>query len=71
MYTFIDKHTDNFNCPQKVKDQFAVYGILGCGTFGEVRLAFEKVSHQKDYKNDIMKKKFLVYSQHLIVCFKI
>lgn len=45
VYTFTDKYTDNSNCPQKVKEKFAVYGILGSGTFGEVRLAFEKVSH--------------------------
>lgn len=44
MYTFTDKHSDYLNCPQKVREQFAVYGILGRGTFGEVRLAFEKVS---------------------------
>lgn len=45
VYTFTDKYTDNSNCPQKVTEKFAVYGILGSGTFGEVRLAFEKVSH--------------------------
>lgn len=32
------------NIPQKVREQFSVYGILGTGSFGEVRLAFEKVS---------------------------
>ncbi|XP_060875679.1 serine/threonine-protein kinase Chk2-like isoform X2 [Metopolophium dirhodum] len=42
VYTFTDKRSDYLNCPQKVREQFAVYGILGRGTFGEVRLAFEK-----------------------------
>lgn len=35
---------DYSNFPQKVREQFAVYGVLGTGTFGEVRLAYEKVS---------------------------
>ena len=47
MYTFTDKRSDYLNCPQKVREQFAVYGVLGRGTFGEVRLAFEKVSFMK------------------------
>jgi len=47
VYTFTDKRSDYLNCPQKVREQFAVYGILGRGTFGEVRLAFEKVSFVK------------------------
>ncbi|XP_015380328.1 PREDICTED: ovarian-specific serine/threonine-protein kinase Lok-like [Diuraphis noxia] len=42
VYTFTDKRSDYVNCPQKVREKFAVYGILGRGTFGEVRLAFEK-----------------------------
>ncbi|KAE9539381.1 hypothetical protein AGLY_004633 [Aphis glycines] len=42
VYTFTDKRSDYLNCPQKVREQFAVYGVLGRGTFGEVRLAFEK-----------------------------
>jgi len=45
VYTFTDKRSDYLNCPQKVREQFAVYGVLGRGTFGEVRLAFEKVSY--------------------------
>lgn len=47
MYTFTDKRSDYLNCHPKVGEQFAVYGILGRGTFGEVRLAFEKVSFVK------------------------
>lgn len=47
VYTFTDKRSDYLNCPQKVREQFAVYGVLGRGTFGEVRLAFEKVSFVK------------------------
>lgn len=47
VYTFTDKRSDYLNCPQKVREQFAVFGILGRGTFGEVRLAFEKVSFIK------------------------
>lgn len=52
MYTFTDKRSDYSNVPQIVGKQFAVYGILGTGTFGEVRLAFEKVS----VKNKIINK---------------
>lgn len=44
VYTFTDKSFDFPNLPQKVRQQFAVYGVLGTGAFGEVRLAFEKVS---------------------------
>lgn len=49
VYTFTDKHPDYSNFPQKVRKQFAVYGVLGTGTFGEVRLAFEKVSLKYKY----------------------
>lgn len=49
MYTFTDKRSDYSNVPQKVGKQFAVYGVLGTGSFGEVRLAFEKVSAQNKF----------------------
>jgi len=46
VYTYTDKQSGYSSCPQKVSEQFAVYGILGTGTYGEVRLAFEKVSSE-------------------------
>lgn len=46
VYTFTDKSLDYPNLPPKVRKQFAVYGVLGTGAFGEVRLAFEKVSNK-------------------------
>lgn len=55
MYTFTDKQSDYSNCPQKIREQFAVYGILGTGTFGEVRLAFEKVSLLKIFLLNVYK----------------
>lgn len=51
VYTFTDKCSDYSNFPQKVKEQFAVYSVLGTGTFGEVRLVIEKVSQtQLNYR---------------------
>lgn len=44
VYTFAENRPDYPNFPLKVTEQFAVYGVLGTGTFGEVRIAFEKVS---------------------------
>lgn len=46
VYTFAENRSDYPNLPPKVKENFAVYGVLGTGTFGEVRIAFEKVSFE-------------------------
>ncbi|VVC26639.1 Hypothetical protein CINCED_3A013524 [Cinara cedri] len=42
VYTFTEKHADYLNFPEKVRKQFSVHGILGTGSYGEVRLAFDK-----------------------------
>lgn len=47
VYTFTDKRADYLNFPEKVRKQFAVHGILGTGSYGEVRLAFEKVNYKQ------------------------
>lgn len=59
VYTFTDNYTDYLNLPEKVRKQFAVHGILGSGSYGEVRLAFEKVSLKK---NDTI----FIFHQHLV-----
>ncbi|XP_050428380.1 probable myosin light chain kinase DDB_G0292624 [Adelges cooleyi] len=42
VYSYIDNSADIPNLPQEVRMELAVYGILGTGTFGEVRIAFNK-----------------------------
>lgn len=69
VYTFTDKHLDYSNFPQKVRKQFAVYGVLGTGTFGEVRLAFEKVSLK--YKYFGCKLKIFFFLIYIYICIRI
>ncbi|XP_050535337.1 serine/threonine-protein kinase Chk2-like isoform X2 [Daktulosphaira vitifoliae] len=67
VYTFTNNNLDNPNFPMEVRSQLAVYGILGTGTFGEVRLAFGKKTSECFALKKIKRESYMAFREHTIL----